>query len=701
MFIFFKLFDIQPIKFIIINMIQWRILLTFIYFIMTFCLYSYSYSAYAEDIIPVAKRETTIKINSINFDNSDSIIFLGTSGSDETADIKITKQILTEPDRVFFDIENAVITFSNSTYEIRNSKLTQVRIAQNSVNPNIVRIVIWKSPNYDTSQIKVLKIKNNIIIKLNNEIPTQQYLTQTYKETKTSAIEYYEKAIAIPEEKQSTNESDEIFQKVQQAFKEDDQELVRPNIEQRQAKLKSRFFLEKAIPRNGSLLIGGIGVVNVEKPFTLTEPSRVVFDLPNTIVLQELRDKEFKLSETVTAKIGQFEPSKARIVIKTDNPNTYRPVYSTNLQTLLIGSSNNISGVSMTPVRSELTYFKEQTINQNTDVINIIFSNPIIYSIKRETNKINVLFYNLSNFDIESFNNLAIKNQNGFNAKKIGTNIYSISFPTESSTLVDCYEALNASQLRFVFTKKTTAGTPSSTEKTQTQVNKNIISLPTQTQTPVRKPSEEIKKESPFADLLERSQIKKSSQKRTEQALPKRVKNKVIVIDPGHGGLDTGASRGNVLEKDLTLDIALKLRECLRDMGMKNIIMTRSTDKTLTLDERVQIANNNNADIFISVHINASVKTEINGIETHYYSDNGYKVAKVVHKELMKNVNATDRGLFKSKFYVINHTEAPAVLLELGFISNEQERSSLKSDKRQMGSAQAIADGIVNYLTEY
>lgn len=704
MFIFFKLFDIQPIKFIIINMIQWRILLTFIYLIVSFCTYSSSYSSFAEDIIPVAKRETTIKINSINFDNSDSIIFLGTSGSDENTDIKITKQILTEPDRVFFDIENAVITFSNSTYEIRNSKLTQVRIAQNSVNPNIVRIVIWKTPNYDTSQIKVLKIKNNIIIKLNNEIPTQQYLTQTYKETKTSAIEYFEKAVAIPEEKQSNNESDEIFQKVQQAFKEDDQELVRPNIEQKQAKLKSRFFLEKAIPRNGSLLIGGIGVVNVEKPFTLTEPSRVVFDLPNTIVLQELRDKEFKLSETVTAKIGQFEPSKARIVIKTDNPNAYRPVYSTNLQTLLIGSSNNISGVSMTPVRSELTYFKEQTINQNTDVINIIFSNPIIYSIKRETNKINVLFYNLSNFDIESFNNLAIKNQNGFNAKKIGTNIYSISFPTEASTLVDCYEALNASQLRFVFTKKITTGTTgqtSSAEKAQTQVNKNIISLPTQTQTQVRKPSEEIKKESPFADLLERSQIKKSSQKKTEQAIPKRVKNKVIVIDPGHGGLDTGASRGNVLEKDLTLDIALKLRECLRDMGFKNIIMTRSTDKTLTLDERVQIANNNNADIFVSVHINASVKTEINGIETHYYSDNGYKVAKVVHKELMKNVNATDRGLFKSKFYVINHTEAPAVLLELGFISNEQERSSLKSDKRQMGSAQAIADGIVNYLTEY
>ena len=103
----------------------------------------------------------------------------------------------------------------------------------------------------------------------------------------------------------------------------------------------------------------------------------------------------------------------------------------------------------------------------------------------------------------------------------------------------------------------------------------------------------------------------------------------------------------------------------------------------------------------MSIHINASVKSEINGIETHYYTDNGYNVAKVIHKELMNNVEAMDRGLFKSKFYVINHTEAPAVLLELGFISNEQERSSLNSDKRQMDSAQAIADGIVNYLVEY
>ena len=129
--------------------------------------------------------------------------------------------------------------------------------------------------------------------------------------------------------------------------------------------------------------------------------------------------------------------------------------------------------------------------------------------------------------------------------------------------------------------------------------------------------------------------------------------------------------------------------------------MTRDTDKTLTLADRVEIANSHKADIYVSIHINASVKTEVHGVETHYYTDRGYEVAKVIHKELMGKITAIDRGLFKSKFYVINHTEAPSVLLELGFISNEQERSQLSSEKRQTESAEAIAEGIINYLMEH
>ena len=632
----------------------------------------------------VSTQIPTLKINSINFDNSDSIIFLGTSGGSENPDgLKITKKILSEPDRVFFDIENAVITFPNSTYELKNSRLTKLRIAQNTVNPNVVRIVIWKSQNYDTSQIKILRIKNNIIIKLSSETPLQQYLTQVYKETSTSSVDIYDKAVAIPEEKPQIQISDEIFNQVQQAFKNDDNELVRPNIEQKQARLKSRFFLEDVGIKNGNILISGIGVINVEKPFKLTEPSRIVFDLPNTIVLQDLRNKEIKLNENETVKIGQLEPSKARIVIKTPTPDAYRPIYSSNLQTLLIANENRLMGLNLTHTLSELAYFKEQNVNTSTNLINIIFSRPIVYSLKREPGSINMTIYNLANFNTTSFNQLAINNKTGFIAKQLSANIYKISFPVKEGTLVDCYETLNASQLRFVFTTRQIIITEKQEPK---QEPKEEQVRPKSEVTPIKIDEQELRKQ---------AKIKKK-----EKLLKNKIKNKVIIIDPGHGGNDTGAMRGNVEEKDLTLSIALKVQEELNDMGFKNVIMTRSTDKTLSLSERVDIANNNNADIFVSIHINSSVKSEINGIETHYYSDNGYNVAKMLHKELIENISTTDRGLFKSKFYVINHTEAPAVLLELGFISNEQERSMLTSKRRQNASAKAIAEGIYNYLAE-
>lgn len=654
-------------------------------------------NSFVHNFINKAYAQESLKVNSINFDNSDSIIFLGTSGGDEESNHNITKKVLTEPDRIFFDIENAVTTFPNSTFELKNSRLSKVRIAQNSVEPNIVRIVIWNNPNYDASQIKVLKIKNNIIIKLSNEIPIQQYLTQTYKETKTSAIEYYEKAIAIPEEKPSTSESDEIFNKVQEAFKTGENELVRPNIEQKQARLKSRFFLEKVIPKNGNVLLSGIGVINVEKPMFLTEPTRIVYDLPNTIVLQELRDKELKLSDSETVKIGQFEPSKARIVIKTEDPNAYSPIYSTNLQTLLIANENNLAGVNIANSLTELSYFKEQNVNSTTDVVNIMFSTPVIYSIKKENGYLSVIFYNLTNFNTASFNAIATSNKTGYTAKQLGANTYKITVSIADDVLVDCYETLNACQLRFVFTKKQKT-TSTTTEQTPTQ--KPSVVIP-----PVKKPSEktETKKDSSFSDLFERqlSKIEKPKKKQVKDTVVSKIKNKVVIIDPGHGGLDTGALRGNILEKDITLEIATKVKDILSERGMKKVIMTRSTDKTLSLAERVEIANSKKADIYVSIHINASVKSEIKGIETHYYTEKGYDVAKVIHKELMDNVNAEDRGLFKSKFYVINHTEAPAVLLELGFISNEQERNSLISNKRQTNSAQAIADGIINYLMEH
>ena len=135
----------------------------------------------------------------------------------------------------------------------------------------------------------------------------------------------------------------------------------------------------------------------------------------------------------------------------------------------------------------------------------------------------------------------------------------------------------------------------------------------------------------------------------------------------------------------------------LRSKGYKTAL-TRKDDTFVSLEDRVNISENEAPEIFVSIHVNSAVATEPYGIETHYYHDYSKELADVIHKHLAKEVNSKDRGLFKSKFYVINHTTVPAVLVEIGFISNENERNELITDLRKQKTAKAIADGIIEYL---
>ena len=100
------------------------------------------------------------------------------------------------------------------------------------------------------------------------------------------------------------------------------------------------------------------------------------------------------------------------------------------------------------------------------------------------------------------------------------------------------------------------------------------------------------------------------------------------------------------------------------------------------------------------IYVNSSEGTTATGLETHYYHDYSVGLAKTVHTAMTKGVKSNDRGLFKSKFYVINHTTMPAILLEIGFISNDEEREDLVSVKRKKATAKAIAEGIMNYYKQ-
>ena len=131
--------------------------------------------------------------------------------------------------------------------------------------------------------------------------------------------------------------------------------------------------------------------------------------------------------------------------------------------------------------------------------------------------------------------------------------------------------------------------------------------------------------------------------------------------------------------------------------------MTRSEDIFIPLEDRVNFSNEISPDIYVSIHANSTVQNVTYGLEVHYYKDDSLELANTMHAifssdKNLKKWDTKDRGVIKSRFYVINHTEAPSVLMEMGFISNPVEREKLMTKQRQEEVATAIADGILEYL---
>jgi N-acetylmuramoyl-L-alanine amidase len=170
-----------------------------------------------------------------------------------------------------------------------------------------------------------------------------------------------------------------------------------------------------------------------------------------------------------------------------------------------------------------------------------------------------------------------------------------------------------------------------------------------------------------------------------------------IVVDAGHGGKDIGANRSGVNEKDLNLALALMVRDALTAKGFK-VFMTRSTDVFLPLPQITAITNQIHPDLFISIHHNASVNAATHGIETYFYTPQSIPLAKKVHTREIAAVRERDGGVKQARFYVIHHTDVPAILCEVGYVSNPDELNSLQGMERKSRTAQSIADGVVDYL---
>ena len=608
-----------------------------------------------------------VKINELIFDNSDSVVFINSKGN-VTEENTITKGYLKDPDRIYIDINNAILTTPKKSYEAKYSSLNNIKISQFTVDPAVIRIVFEYNKNLDLSAFQVYKTANSFFIQLKKPLISSQKYKAVYSNTKAKdRISFfkgakYEEIKVIPVSDITLNENtpkNEITSELTGSIKKAE------TINSPQPKLTSKYYIDSITKTKNGIIINGIGKLSLMPAFTLKEPERLIIDLDDSVVSGELRNKSFPIGELQdsandlreTIKIGQNSQSIARLVIQGNNAKDYRGIISPDSKSLYLTNKSNIIETKMSDNNANLTKTSYSNL-KGIETLYFAFDDSIAFNVFEENSKLYFDINNLNTFDDGILD--PIKR----------------AIPELSTT------RLALDKLRIVVPNA---------------VNKNINIKTNSDNTELRIVSKTYQ------------EVQKQKEKEGSVFIPVEVTKKKkteisnlfkVVIDAGHGGSDVGATRENIYEKDITLKIAKMVEKNLNKKKVKTY-MVRDKDKTVSLQERSDFSNEIKPDVFVSIHVNSSTNDTSYGVETHWYKEDSKKYAQYVHKEMVKKVKdwkTTDRGLFNSKFYVINHTDAPAILCEIGFISNKEEREKIITSKRQEEIAEAISNGIYNYL---
>ena len=634
----------------------------FIYLLLAIFIFSFQL-AFAD--------ENSMKITSVAFDTSSSVLILSSQNdlhSNLANKIKLVK--MSNPNRVYFDLNSTILATKKEDMEFSQGVVKHAVIAQNSVNPDVVRVVLTLDEKYSADKIDVYTFKNNVIVKYGDKpLLKEEYFQNTFREERHDVNDYYEysamttqvitkkevpvssaQGVNVPNSSlkdiQSAFSSANIPKEIESAFSDVTVTQVKKDL-----KLNTRYYLNNITKTSNGLLLSGFGSVAVEKPLYLSEPARIVFDLPNTLASKDVRGKEYSINQNETIKVGQFEANKTRLVLKTNNPEKYIPIYSPDNETLLLADKERYNVASLSNIKANLTGTFYSKDGKDNNVV-LSFSAPVVYSVYRKADDFVLTVYNADKYNEANYVN-SLK----------GTEIEGLKLK------------INGQLLTFTFKLK-----PNGTTKVYSGLDGRSLKIT------INNPSEVQKKPVPTIPIFQNTK--------------KKAGEKVVVIDAGHGGTDCGATRAGIKESDINLAVAQRVEAILKQKGYK-VYMTRSGDQTVSLQERVDIAEGKDEDVFVSIHVNSSENTSPTGVETHYYHQYSYNLAKCIQAELAKNVTESpNRGLIKSRFYVINHTTKPAVLVEIGFISNEKERMQLVSADRQQRTAKAIAEGVMNYFKQ-
>lgn len=591
-------------------------------------------------------------ITSVIYDNSAAMLTINTHDIETANFTELPKlHVVPEENKAYFDINSAILRCPPQDLILSSDDIKEVAVKQFTADPSVVRVLVRYGESYNPKNIQLRKLNNTLYLRFKHPAMSNYYFQQIYSDAIGSVNKFYD---SITQQIPVLSDSNSVVNQINSAFNigstQQEYELMKKDIE-----MPTKYHIDNIDVRNGVIYLNGFGVVTITKPFTLSDPDRIVFDIPNAVVSPILHNREISISQYETIKVAQFERETARVVITSNSAQKYMPVIYGDAQKVAFINKSVSSQIPEFTDRGALVSYVAEPFTSETQTVKFVFSKPLIYGIDRNQSSFNLYFMNA-----EKHPDLNLKGARVFEGAKLSTirnGGLLLSVPVKEGDEFDVHVGADAKTLRI---KLKTSGV----QQTDNKVIKH----------------QDRDNDRPRPKFFSRSKAKK-----------------LVMIDPGHGGTDYGAIRDNINEKDITLDVSKRVAELLKKKGY-DVFMTREIDETVSLQGRVEMSENLQPAIFVSIHVNSSNNEAPNGIETHYYKDNSLELAKTIHASMLNNVSAHNRGLFKSKFYVINHTTAPAVLLEIGFISNTLERIQLITEGRKQATAKSIAEGIDDYF---
>lgn len=418
--------------------------------------------------------------------------------------------------------------------------------------------------------------------------------------------------------------------------------------------------------------------IRIKSRIILKDPNRLVLDLDNAVLASRalLGTVSGDSDRMRRVRVGQFDENTVRLVIETPTPALFQPVFNRqeNVNTLALVPSEATSILpDGAPGEVESIDLKRES---GGTILRLSASTPIQHRMVKKGDRVT----------LELLNEMAHPTPIPFDNRQ---------YPELDRMKIEKGDSDAAnSKLLLILANRNMRVTP-----TLSEGGKVLELLVVPTDDPAASSNTVISNQQP-----------ESGNGLSNAPLPLPIDNipvfapagqapfpARIVVDAGHGGKDNGANRNGINEKDLNLSLALLLRDALTAKGFK-VYMTRNTDVFLPLPQITAITNQVHPDLFISIHHNASVNTAQHGIETYYFTPQSIALARKVHSREINGVGERDGGMKQARFYVIHHTDVPAILCEVGYVSNPDELNSLQGMERKLKTARSIADGVVDYL---